>query len=155
MCTDDFTAQRGDTGIVRILQRTTRQEKPTMLTTTMTAEQNKATIQRYFDAQNAHDLQAAFAFLRPDARSHSVPGSPEVAYLEDIQGFFTMFHDAVPDFHVTVHDVIAADDKVVVRFTINGTLRVEMMGQPAGGQYVENVIAIYRLADGRIAEVWS
>ncbi|MBL8162653.1 MAG: ester cyclase [Anaerolineae bacterium] len=121
----------------------------------MSTEQNKAVLHRYFEAQNRHSLDDAFAFFSPNILSHSVPGSDSAVGIDDIKAFFTDFHDAVPDFQVTLHDMIAERDKVVVRFTVTGTQTKELMGQPPGQPFVEHSLTMYRLENGKIAEVWS
>jgi predicted ester cyclase len=63
---------------------------------------------------------------------------------------------AFPDLHVTVEDVIAEGDKVVVRNTVAGTHQGEYMGRPPTGVSVMyNEIFIVRFAGGRIAEIWG
>jgi steroid delta-isomerase-like uncharacterized protein len=121
----------------------------------MSAEHNKAVIYQYFEAQNRHSLEESFAFFSPNIISHSVPEQDGVVGIDGIKAFFTGFHDAVPDFKVTIHDTIAEGDKVVVRFTISGTQTKELMGQPAGQPFVEHSLTIYRIEDSKIAEVWS
>lgn len=121
----------------------------------MSIEQNKAVIHQYFEAQNRHSLQESFAFFSPSLISHNVPEQDGVIGIAGIEDFFTRFHNAVPDFKVTLHDAIAEGDKVVVRFTISGTQTKELMGQPAGQPFVEHSLTIYRLENGKIAEVWS
>jgi steroid delta-isomerase-like uncharacterized protein len=122
----------------------------------MTPEQNKDIIRRYFAAQNEHNLDAAFAFLRSDMQSHNVPGTTGPQGIETARGFFTMMHEAIDGLQTTIHDLIAEGDRVVVRFTVSGTQTGEFMGQPASGQPIAwNLITIYRLEDGKIAEVWS
>lgn len=121
----------------------------------MSTEQNKVVIHQYFEAQNRHSLEESFAFFSPNIVSHSVPGSDSDTGIDGIKAFFTALHDAVPDFQVTLHDTIAEGDKVVVRFTISGTQTKELMGQPGGQPFVEHSLTIYRLENGKIAEVWS
>jgi steroid delta-isomerase-like uncharacterized protein len=61
-----------------------------------------------------------------------------------------------PDWSVVVEDLIAEGDKVVVRATGRGTHRGEFMGIPPTGRQVRVTwIAIYRVANGRLAEHWQ
>jgi steroid delta-isomerase-like uncharacterized protein len=60
------------------------------------------------------------------------------------------------DMKMVIHDMVAESDRVVVRLTFYGKHTGEFMGIPAIGKSVEmNDIAIYRIAGGRIAEVWD
>lgn len=61
-----------------------------------------------------------------------------------------------PDLRLTVEDLIAKDDKIVVRNTVTGTHRGEFMGAPPTGRQVTyNEIFIFRFVDGRVAETWG
>jgi steroid delta-isomerase-like uncharacterized protein len=121
----------------------------------MTARENKTIIQHYFDAQNSHDLNAIFAYFSRDIVSHSVPGAPDPQDINVIKGYFTAMHDAIPDLHTTLHDSVAEGDRVAVRFSVTGTLAKDFMGDPAGQLVNWYIFTIYRLHDGKIAEVWS
>ena len=57
--------------------------------------------------------------------------------------------------HLTIHDVVADDDKVVLRFTNSGTNSGAFMGRPATNRYAEwRGIGIYTIREGRITEGW-
>src|SRR5438477_9750511 len=61
-----------------------------------------------------------------------------------------------PDLHYAVEDLIAAGDKVVVRFKFHGTHQGEYRGiAPAGKPVTYTGIGIWRLADSKLAEHWS
>ena len=63
---------------------------------------------------------------------------------------------AFPDMQFTLQDVIASDDRVVVRWTMDATHSGPLAGIPATGMRVQQrANVIYRLADGRIAEGWA
>jgi steroid delta-isomerase-like uncharacterized protein len=69
---------------------------------------------------------------------------------------FARLRRAYPDLHFTVEDLIAEDDKVVVRDSVTGTHRGEYMGIPATGKSVTyHKIFIFRFLIGRIVETWS
>lgn len=57
--------------------------------------------------------------------------------------------------HLVIEDVITAGDKVVVRFTNNGTQVGTFMGAPASGKHASWLgIAIYTVQDGQIIDAW-
>jgi predicted ester cyclase len=57
--------------------------------------------------------------------------------------------------HLTIYDVIACDDKVVLRFTNSGTNVGPFMRRRATNRHAEWLgIGIYTLHDGRITEGW-
>lgn len=58
--------------------------------------------------------------------------------------------------HFTLLDLIASDDRVVVRWTMAATHAGPLAGIPATGKRVQQRgTVIYRLENGRIVEVWS
>jgi steroid delta-isomerase-like uncharacterized protein len=60
-----------------------------------------------------------------------------------------------PDFNITVEDVVAEDDKVVKRFVFSGTHTGEFAGiPPTGKQVTMRGIALYRLARGKVSEIY-
>jgi len=75
------------------------------------------------------------------------------------QGFRDLFvktFQSLPDFKYTVHMTVAEGDKVVVYSTMTATHRGEWLGQPPTGNHLEiNVIDIFRVQDGMIAEHWD
>ncbi len=67
-----------------------------------------------------------------------------------------MLRSAFPDFKATIDDILAEDDKVVLRMTWNGTQKGEFLGVPATGKRVSfGVIDIIRIANGKLVEHWG
>ena len=61
-----------------------------------------------------------------------------------------------PDVQVTVEELLADGDKVIERTTARATHKGEFNGiPPTGKQVVWTEIHIYRLENGKIAELWS
>jgi predicted ester cyclase len=118
-------------------------------------EASRAVIEAYYEAQAGGNLDEIFAFLSPDSQAWTLNGPPEPIGYEETVGFFTAFRTAIPNLEITVHDIIAEGDKVVVRFTLTGTYAVEFAGQSAGTEFVQDLITIYRVEDGLIVEAWS
>jgi len=57
--------------------------------------------------------------------------------------------------HLEIHEVIARDDKVVLRFTNSGTNLGPLMGRAPTGKHAKWLgIGIYTLRGGRIVEGW-
>jgi predicted ester cyclase len=70
---------------------------------------------------------------------------------------FTAFRSAFPDWREEIVDLVAEEDKVVVRFKCSGTHRGEMMGIPPTGRRQEEVDEVYflRVEDGKFVEFWG
>ena len=62
-----------------------------------------------------------------------------------------------PDIRNTVEDSVAEGDRVVVRWTGNGThTGAPLMGVPAmGAPVTAQGVYVFRIVDGKIAEVWD
>ena len=68
-----------------------------------------------------------------------------------------MMRSGFPDFQVTIEDLFAAEgEKVVLRFTFRGTHQGEFLGvAPTGKRVTMAGIDIFRIADGKIVELWG
>lgn len=96
--------------------------------------------------------------VAPDAVNHD-PATP--AAMRDLRGpemikrTATMYRAAFPDLRITVDDVIAADDKVVLRWHSDGTHSGELAGlAPTGARGSVTGISIDRWKDGKLVEAW-
>jgi steroid delta-isomerase-like uncharacterized protein len=120
---------------------------------------NKATLMRFADAANTHDAavisQAVDEIFDPHVRA-GTPMPIQATGPEGIKTVFATLHQAFPDLHIGIEDLIGEQDKVVARERITGTHRGSYMGLPATGKQVAyNEITIARFADGRIVEYWG
>ena len=126
-----------------------------------TAEEspNKATFRRFQDASNTGDMEllakTVDEVFEPDAQIRTpVPTGATGAQV--IKIVFTKLHQAFPDLHVQIEDLIEEGDKVVARNTVTGTHLGEYLGVPPTGKPItSNEIFIVRFAGGRIAETWG
>jgi steroid delta-isomerase-like uncharacterized protein len=75
--------------------------------------------------------------------------------LEAYRQFISMYVTAFPDLHFMVEDLIAEGDRVVARYTGQGTHQGDLMGiPPTGKQITVTNILITRIANGKIVEQW-
>ena len=67
------------------------------------------------------------------------------------------YREAFPDIHITIEDIFDVDDKVVYRWTGQGTFENEMMGLQPTHEMGDPVmgITIDRFEDGKVAESWT
>ena len=114
---------------------------------------NKAIVRRYIDQvlnEQRHDL--AEEFLADNIELH---GSGLAPGLDVVKQWLTMFAAAFPDGHQVIEDMVAEEDRVVARTTLNGTQQGEMQGIPATGKSVSiSSITIFRMDNGKITEGW-
>lgn len=121
-----------------------------------TLEENKAVVPRYFaEAWNERNIQLVDEIFAPDFLNHGFVRDP-VPGPEGTRQAVQMALAGFPDFHIGVEDLLADGDKVIVRFTSQGTHQGVFMGVPATHKPVRgSSIVIFRLAHGEIVEAWS
>lgn len=91
--------------------------------------------------------------VAPDFASDAVSA---VRGAEAVKAIVLPVREAFPDLHHTIHELVAEDDLVAVRWTMKGTHRGAFSGLPATGKPVAfSAISIYRFKDGKIAELWA
>jgi steroid delta-isomerase-like uncharacterized protein len=68
----------------------------------------------------------------------------------------TSLQTAFPDFRITIDDLLAGDDKVVMRYRGHGTHRGPFgTAAPTNKAVVYTGIMILRISNGKIAEEWT
>ncbi len=114
----------------------------------MSTERNKALVLRFWDeVWNKGNAAVAHEILPSDYAAFEMP-------------WVTIWHEAFPDFQVTVDEIIAEGDTVVSRVTIRGTHRGALRGElvswltkplPPTGKCIEiDGIWIFKVADDRM-----
>src|SRR5919199_534431 len=96
----------------------------------MSLEVNKALVRRFVEEVLGRGDFAALAELAaPDAVDHAAPvhGLPGLAAVASV---VVTWHAAFPDFRVTIEDLLAEGDRVVVHATLRGTHRGDFFGLP-------------------------
>lgn len=119
------------------------------------ASTNKEVLSRFYeDVFIRHDLSHVDEYMRDDYIQHN-PDCPQgkAGFLE----FFTTIFAAVPDFSYTLKKMVAEGDTVVTYSTTTGThTGGEWIGRTATGNSLNfDVVDIFRMQDGKIAEHWD
>ena len=122
----------------------------------MSLEENKAIVRRYLEeAWNRGNVGILDELMAPSyARYMSGQAAPldREGQKQRIAGF----HQALPDLHLTIEDLIAEGDRVVFRITVHGTHQGILMGiAPTGKQMSVSAIDIARIVEGKIVEHWG
>jgi predicted ester cyclase len=116
----------------------------------MSTEKNKDLVRRLFDAINNQLLDEPDTLLDPDFRLNSEPVS-----LADFQEFVIWHASVLTELHISIEDMIAEGDRVVVRLLRRGIhqgwLDVEATGKPT----TTRGIYIFRVAGGKLVEGWD
>jgi predicted ester cyclase len=123
----------------------------------VSTEENKALIRRLAETFQAYwrsgDDGLLDPFYAPGFVNHT-PGMPP-----DLAGFkqaMAGFRGAIPDMRLTVEDLVAEGDRVLLRLSVRATHTGPMMGMPPTGKPIAiSELHLYRIEGGRVAERWG
>ena len=124
--------------------------------TTENAVINVATIRRFWDGFNSHNLDIWDEVCAPDFLNHD-PGlpTPDVDLATIKQTIAQLMFGAFPDMQAIEQDLFADGDKVVTRRILQGTHQGESMGiAPTGKAVIAGGVWLSHLRDGKIKEQW-
>jgi steroid delta-isomerase-like uncharacterized protein len=118
---------------------------------------NKAIVRRFLEeAINKGQLDVADEVLDEDFVFRSLFGRTNIEGIENMKRVITRLRSTFEGLRFDICDEMADGDKVLVRFTVRGTHTGSYMGvAPTGKQVDYAAIDIFRLASGKIVEVWS
>lgn len=121
----------------------------------MSVEENKALVRRYMEESfNQGNISVIDQLVSSDFVYHQSAGRD--LSTEAYKKMAIMTQNAFPDGHMEMDDLFAEGDKVACRFTVIGTHTGEYQGIPPTGKKITfQAINIFRVADGKIAEIWS
>jgi predicted ester cyclase len=127
----------------------------------MSIEENKILVRRYFEDAR-YDPDICDEIFAPHFQFHTIqhasitsqsvesdPQSEKAAY-----EWLTTVWSA--NWRMTVEEIIAENDRVMVRWTFSGTQVGEYSGLPPKAKdVIYSGINIFRIANGKIAEIWD
>jgi steroid delta-isomerase-like uncharacterized protein len=118
------------------------------------SERNKAIVRRYIkEVWNRYELDRFEEFVAADVVHHDSSGDQGLEWMKETAAATLA---AFPDLQTLIEDEIAEGDRVVQRQRTTGTHQGEFIGMPATGQCFDMAsIWIFRLADGKIVEIWG
>jgi len=126
------------------------------MTMPTSSEENKALIRRFWDAMNSRQLDLLDQLLAPDVVRHcqATPGI-EVRNREQVKDFLRQDTAVFPDSIQTFTHLVAEGDFVAVWAGYEGTQKGQMEPFPPSGKKARfDFGAVFRVANGRIAEWW-
>lgn len=103
-------------------------------------DQARAAALRMYAAFNSHDHTAALDILTDDFRSHPLGTTGPHHIVDSWQRLHTTF----PEARVEVEDMVIEGDTVATRLAIHGI-----------PDQTPTMLEMYRVRDGRIAELWA
>ena len=123
----------------------------------MSYDQNKKLVRQLIeDVMNQGNISLVDEIISPDFLDHEL--EPEFPPTREgfKQGLQMMHVGGLSDFKFTIEDVIAEDDRIVIRMNWSGTQTGEFFGMPPSNKrFSVGVIDIFRIAEGQIAEHWG
>lgn len=124
----------------------------------MSIQSNRALIERAPTAWNAGEQE--YADWIAEAVASTVKVHVPQGDLTGADMFGAYYHEiraAFPDAHVTVDEVTAEGDTVVVRYTFSGTNTGKLLTLPliTGKPASFSVVDVWHLVDGKVVEFWE
>ena len=113
---------------------------------TRALETNKVLISKWIDAWSSNQLELLEELF---AQDYSVNGVR--IGVEGVKQAVQFLHTALSDVSAELHEMVAEDNNVVIRWTIRGRHAGQFMGiAPTGKELELNGINIYEIGDGKI-----
>jgi ketosteroid isomerase-like protein len=126
------------------------------MTQTTPEKANIAIVRKFFEVgPSKGDLVAADALLHFGFSLHTPLPTPGPG-IEAMNNVITTCRAAFHGLHVTIDDIMADADTVTARFTARGIHQGDFMGLPPTGKAITMTgIEIFRIKEGKIAELWG
>src|SRR5215813_1808883 len=121
----------------------------------MSTAANKAIMHRVFEeGLNQGRLEIIDELFSTRFMDHSTP--EQAVGIEGVKEYFALVRRAVPDISVSIEDIVAEGEKVVVRTMWRGThLRTSDGAPTPSRQVARTMIQIFRIVNGKIEEEWN
>jgi predicted ester cyclase len=111
----------------------------------------------HMDIFQAGNLDAANEIVTADFKWHGGMAPPmDPCGPEGVKAVASAIMAGFPDRKITHHDTMVDGDKVLIRWSMSGTYTGELMGMaPTNKSMTVTGFDQFRLADGKIAEMWQ
>lgn len=122
-----------------------------------TATSNKESTRRVVNLLNKQEIGRLDELFVRDVVTHADSFSWQLQNRDELKAFVMDLYDAFPDVWWDIDDLLAEDETVVVRYTIQGTHRGSLVTfdlDPTGEVFQVDGIQIYRFQEDRIVESW-
>jgi hydroxyacylglutathione hydrolase len=112
--------QRGGTAAAKVQEAAANVQQATKRRRRITGNSAESVARRYFDALNAHDLEAAVALWAEGGRDN-VRGQVDVTAPDGVRAFIGELLEAVPDARFELLSTTTQDDRCAVQWRVTGT----------------------------------
>lgn len=104
---------------------------------------------------NKGDLEIIDELYSPEFVWHFLPAGSETIGLDSLRENVRNHREAFPDWTENIKHIVAEGDFVAIHFVSRGTNNGSFLGNPPTGKQIRiNEMAIFRIADNKIAEQW-
>lgn len=118
-----------------------------------TVKDQKAVIRKGYEALNNRDPDLFREVHADDVVLHDT--NDDARGIDALTEHQWAFIEAFADLNYEIEDMIAEGDRVAVRHTATGIHEGELQGiEPTGAEVEVPVMIMFRLENGKIAEVW-
>jgi steroid delta-isomerase-like uncharacterized protein len=116
-------------------------------------EQNKALILKWCEEQDKGNIDVFLDMFAPEFLYYDPSNSPNPMSKNETYEFLIEGSTLFKEVNHKIEEIIAVDDKVIVRVIFNSTLEGEFQGIPVTGKEVEfSEIVIFKIRDGKVIE---
>jgi steroid delta-isomerase-like uncharacterized protein len=119
----------------------------------MSEEENKAIFRKQIEHWNNKDMDPFWENIPSDILVHEESGKlfNKDEYRKQLEWILSAF----PDYSLSIEDLMAVDNKVIVRYTESATMKGDFANVPATGKKVSiPAIEIWRFENGKAKEIW-
>ncbi|EFH82486.1 ester cyclase [Ktedonobacter racemifer] len=113
----------------------------------MSVAENKKKVLALYKAFNERDLAEIEQVFAESFVDHSTP--EQAVGPEGVRTYFAMLYDAIPDLRITIDDLVAEGDRVVIRTSWRGTY-----AESKEAVY-RSMIQIFHVGQGKIQGEWN
>lgn len=123
----------------------------------LTAQDNATIAHAHYDACNRRDMETSLALVTEDVKWMNIPFNVNFSGRSGCREYLDNWTTAMPDFKVTLTNVVGANEWTVVEFVGRGTHTGPLAGRqgtfrPTQGKLDLKFCEFLRFRDGQIAE---
>ncbi len=121
----------------------------------MSVDANTRLVETFFEVMwNTWDDAVMREILHRDIDFRGSIGLHVIGH-DAFAGYMQTIRNAFSDFHNTIEEIVATEDRAVARLTYTGTHDGKLFEHEATGRRIEYAgVAMFTLADGKITKVW-
>jgi steroid delta-isomerase-like uncharacterized protein len=111
-------------------------------------EERLAIVEEHVQQENQHDLDGIMATFGEDAWYDDEPIGEHHEGRDSVRAYYDDLLQALPDFHIDIHQRHVTDDHVILEVTISGTHERNWRGLPGTGREVQwDTCAVFAFDD--------